>query len=87
LCRFGQVSLRIRFEFFDTTGAAKIVFLSRMLVDVLRRRGVHVHPADWIAVEDGGDVRGLGHFRWINLGGSGNAIRIPHPTLIADALY
>ena len=52
-----EISLRVDFEFFGAAGAAKVIILPRVLVRVLGRGGVHVHPADGIAFEDG---RGIG---------------------------
>ena len=40
---------RVGFEFFYARGAAEVVILSIVFVDMFRGDRVHTHPADWVA--------------------------------------
>ena len=67
------------FELFHARGAAEVVLLPGMLVDMLGGGGVHVHPANRVALEGGSRIRSR-HVRCRKY------VR-KLPSLIADALY
>jgi len=48
-----KVFRRVCFEFLHAGGAAEVVGFPAVLVSVFGRRGIHIHPADWVAFEGG----------------------------------
>ena len=53
-----QILQGSRLEFFHARGAAEVVVLPAMFVNMFRRGGIHIHPADRVALEGWSWVRG-----------------------------